>query len=396
MSIDELLTRGVEEIIVRESLEKKLKSGKKLRIKFGIDPTSADLHLGHTIALRKLKQFQDLDHKIILIIGDYTATIGDPSARKEARKMLSKDEVQSNMKSYLDQVGKILDLDKTEIHYNSEWYDKKDSMFLFDLSSKVTIQRVLKRDDFQKRLTHDQDINMLETIYPLLQGYDSVEVRADLELGGTDQKFNLLMGRKIQKAFGQEPQDIMTVWLLEGTDGVHKMSKSFGNYISMSEEPNQMYGKVMSIPDELIVKYFRLLTDVPNGEVDEMLKRFRKQVSESFNPREEKARLAFEIVRLNHSKDDAKKAAGEFDRVFKNKEKPEEMPVKNINVSECRIDDLLMKCELATSKAEAKRLVGQGGVEVAGEKITDPFKTIEIKDEMIIQVGKRRFVKIKK
>ncbi len=249
MNIDELLNRGVEEIIVRESLEKKLKNGQKLRLKFGIDPTAADLHLGHTVPLRKLKQFQDLGHQVILIMGDFTATIGDPSARDDARKVLSREEVKKNMGTYLAQVGKILDLKKTEVRYNREWYDQKDTLFLFDLSSKVTLQQVLKRDDFQKRLSENRDINMLETMYPLLQGYDSVCVKADLELGGTDQKFNLLMGRKVQKSFGQPSQDVMMLSLLEGTDGVQKMSKSVGNYIGILEEPNQMFGKVMSIPD---------------------------------------------------------------------------------------------------------------------------------------------------
>lgn len=394
--VDELTDRGVDEIIVRESLEQKLKSGRKMRIKFGIDPTASDLHLGHTVSLRKLKHFQDLGHQAVLIIGDFTATIGDPSARKETRKILSKEEVKNNMKTYLTQVGKILDLEKTEIHQNSEWYDTKDTSFFFDLSSRVTIQRVLKRDDFQRRLSQDQDINILETIYPLLQGYDSVSVKSNLEIGGTDQKFNLLMGRKLQKSYGQKPQDIMLLWLLEGTDGIRKMSKSFSNYIGLLEEPDQMYGKIMSIPDDLIVKYFRLLTDVPNNEVDEMLKRFRKTAPEPFDPRKEKARLAFEIVRMYHSEKEAEKAATEFDKVFSRKEKPAEMPIQKIEVSECRADDLIIKCHLATSKAEAQRLITQGGVEIESEKITDPFKTIRVKDEMIIQVGKRRFVKIKK
>lgn len=394
--VDELLSCGVEEIIVKESFEGKLKSGKKLRIKFGIDPTATDLHLGHTVPLRKLKNFQDLGHQAVLIIGDFTATIGDPSARKEARKVLSKAEVNKNMNTYIDQIGKILDLKKTEIHYNSEWYDKKGSSFIFELSSKVTIQRILKRDDFQKRLSRDQDINMLETIYPLLQGYDSVAVKADLEIGGTDQKFNLLMGRKIQKCYDQEPQDIMTLWLLEGTDGIHKMSKSLDNYISICEEPNQMYGKIMSVPDELIVKYFRLLTDVPVSEVDTMLKQFQRQVPEFFDPRKEKARLAFEIVKMYHSADDAKKAAEEFDQVFKNRQKPTEIPTCKISQGEMRLQELLLVLKMASSNSNSQRLIEQGAVELDEEKITDPKKIIKVEEGMIIKVGKRNFVKIKK
>lgn len=399
MTIDtsiELLSRGVEEIIVKTSLEQKLKSGQKLRIKFGIDPTATDLHLGHTVPLRKLKNFQDLGHQVVLIIGDYTATIGDPSARKEARKILSKEEVKENMKTYLDQIGKILDLKKTEVHKNSEWYDKKDAYFLFELSSKVTVQRILKRDDFQKRLSHDQDISMLETIYPILQGYDSVCVKADLEIGGTDQNFNLLMGRKIQKSYGQEPQDVMMLWLLEGTDGIRKMSKSIGNFIGICEEPDQMYGKIMSIPDDLIVKYYRLLTDVPTKEVDEMLKRFRKQVPETFDPRKEKARLAFEIVKIYHSEKIAEKAAGEFDRVFSKHGKPSEIQTIKITKNKMTLEYLLMDVKMVSSKSEARRLIEQGAVEIDEEKITDPKEIIETKEGIVIKVGKRNFFKIKK
>lgn len=392
MTINELLSRGVSEIIVKSDLEKKLKTGKKLRIKFGIDPTAADLHLGHTVPLRKLKQFQDLGHQIILIIGDFTATIGDPSARKEARKILSKNEVKNNMKTYLDQVGKILDLKKTEVHQNSQWYDTKDTIFFFDLSSKVTLQHVIKRDDFQKRLSQDQDINMLETIYPLLQGYDSVCVKSDLEIGGTDQKFNLLMGRKIQKAFGQTPQDIMMLWLLEGTDGIHKMSKSFGNYISICEKPDQMYGKIMSIPDELIVKYYELCTDITLGGLEVI----KTELKKSKNPRDIKAELAKLIVEMYHSEEDAEKAAAEFDRIFKEKGLPEEIPTVKLEVSECRMDDLLMNCGLVSSKSEARRLLEQGAVEIEGETIIVPEKVVKLKNGMIVQVGKRRFVRIKK
>ena len=231
--IEELLTRGVEEVIVADNLIKELRSGKKLRVKFGIDPTAPDIHLGHTAPLRKLKQFQDLGHQIVLIVGDFTATIGDPSGRSDLRKPLSRQQVKDFMKDYKKEIGKVIDIKKTEVRYNSEWYDRLGPMFVYELTSKVTVARVLERDDFQKRLRQDQDVSMLEMIYPLLQGYDSVEVNADVELGGTDQKFNLLMGRKIQKRYDKKEQNIMTIWLLEGTDGVHKMSKSLGNYVSI-------------------------------------------------------------------------------------------------------------------------------------------------------------------
>lgn len=392
-SVDDLISRGVDEVIVKNSLENKLKSGKILRIKFGIDPTAADLHLGHTVALRKLKQFQNLEHQVILIIGDFTATVGDPSARKEARKLLSLDEVKSNMATYLQQIGKILDMKKTEVHYNSEWYDKKDTLFFFELSSKATVQQILKRDDFQKRLKEDRDINMLETLYPILQGYDSVCVKSDLEIGGTDQKFNLLMGRKIQKNYGQEEQDIMTVPLLEGTDGIHKMSKSFNNYIGLNETPDQMLGKIMSIPDDLILKYLRLLTDMETTKIEQIKKEMKEGTR---NPRDIKADLAKDIVTIYHSKDAAQKAEDNFNKQFRDKQTPEEIAQKKVDKDHYRIDDLLIECELVSSKSESRRLIEQGGVSIDNEKITDPNKNIDITDRMVIKVGKRNFVKINK
>jgi len=389
MNIDDLLSRGVSEVISKESLKDRLLCG-NLRVKFGIDPTAADLHLGHTVALRKIKQFQNLGHQAVLIIGDFTATIGDPSARKEARKILSKAEVKNNMKTYLAQVGKILDLKKTEVRQNSEWYGKKDPFFLLELASKGTMQQILQRDDFHKRVSEGQDVSVLEGIYPLLQGYDSVCVKADLEIGGTDQKFNLLMGRKIQRAYGQEPQEIMMLPLLEGTDGVRKMSKSFGNYIAINDTPADMYGKVMSIPDELIVPYYELVTDITT----EGLEVVKKELADGKNPRDVKARLAYLIVEEYHTSEDAEEAQGEFDKVFKNKEAPEKIETKKIEKKEMRLDDLVLEVEMAESSSGAKRLIEQGGVSINNEKINDPYKVIEIEDEMIIQAGKRRFVKI--
>jgi len=388
----EIFERGVEEIIEENHLINKLKEGKKLRIKFGIDPTAPDLHLGHTVALRKLKQFQDLGHQIVLIIGDFTATIGDPSARKEARKILSREEVDKNAKTYLDQIGKILDLKKTEVRKNSEWYDVKDTMFLFELATKVTLQHIMKRDDFQKRLKQEQDINMLETIYPLLQGYDSVCVEADLEIGGTDQKFNLLMGRKIQRAYKQPEQDIMTLCLLEGTDGVNKMSKSMANYIGITEDSVAMYGKIMSIPDGLIEKYFRVLTDVENKEIDIIRDELKHNER---NPRDVKLILAEEIVKLYHGEKAAASAKEEFINVFSKKELPTDIPEVEMEDGSYELALLLVRLGATSSNSEAKRLIDQGAVRIDEAKVSNPKAIIGVRKGMIIQVGKRKVYRVK-
>ncbi len=390
MTIDELLTRGVDEVIVKENLEKELKGDGKLRIKLGIDPTGPDIHLGHAVPLRKLKAFQEMGHTAVFIVGDFTARIGDPSEKEKTRKPLTIEEVKKNAEGYFAQAFKIIDKDKTEVHMQSEWFEKMDLQKLFDVARQVSVQDLMKHETFKKRIATNAPFSLLEMMYPILQGYDSVEVKADVEIGATDQKFNILMARQIQKIYNQPEQDVVTLKYLTGLDGEEKMSKSLGNYIAINDIPEDMYGKVMSIPDNLIMQYFELCTDI----TDDALKIIEQETKS--DPRNTKAKLARLIVEMYHSEETAEKAAGEFDRVFKNKEKPEDMPVKDIDVSECRIDDLLMKCELATSKAEAKRLIEQGGVEIEGEKITDPFKTITIKDEMIVQVGKRKFVKIKK
>jgi tyrosyl-tRNA synthetase len=394
-SIKELLTRGVEEVIVKKDLEKRLKSGKKLRVKFGIDPTSPYIHLGHTVPLRKLKQFQDLGHKIVLIVGDFTATIGDPSGQTEGRKPLSRAQVKKNMTNYQKQIGKILDLNKTEIHYNSEWYDKLGTMFLYELTSKITVARSIERDDFKKRLKQDQDISILEVIYPLLQGYDSVAIKADVEIGGTDQKFNLLMGRKVQKRYGQNSQDIMTLRLLEGTDGVRKMSKSYDNYIGITEKPSQIFGKIMSIPDSLIVKYLRVLTDISQREIEKIKKDLKQPSLSRINPKDVKAKLAREIVSLYYNEKKAKEAQKEFDKVFAKKEKPSKIPEMKISQKCDKLIDLLVICKLASSKSEARRLIEQGGVKVDNATLYDFKAKICLHEGMILQVGKRKFVKIK-
>jgi len=392
--IKELLTRAVDEVIVREHLEKGLLSGERLRVKFGIDPTAPDIHLGHTVPLRKLQAFQELGHQAVLIIGDFTATIGDPSGRSEARKQLTEKEVNINMKQYLDQAKKVLDLDRVEIHYNSEWFKKAGLMTMYELMSKVSVQRALERDDFQKRMKENREVAVLEVVYPLLQGYDSVMVKASVEIGGRDQKFNLLMGRRLQRGYSLAEQDVLTMWLIEGTDGARKMSKSFGNYIGLTEAPSSMYGKILSIPDGLIVKYFKALTAAPDNEIDEMEKLSRTP-GINWKPREAKARLAREIVTMYHGARAAKEAEAEFERIFIKKEAPAEMPEARVGKSKLALLELLVEVKLAPSKGEARRVVQQGGVKVGGTVVTDPEAVIVISENgVVLQKGKRHFVRV--
>lgn len=381
--------RAVEEVIVREHLEKALTSGSKLRVKFGIDPTAPDIHLGNTVPLRKLRAFQEAGHQAVLIIGDFTATVGDPSGRDDARKPLTEAEIAANMKEYLSQAGKVIDLEKTEVRYNSEWYKKMGVAFLYDLLAKVTVQRALERDDFQKRIAKGRDITLLEVVYPLLQGYDSVVVTADVELGGTDQKFNLLTGRKIQRRFGMAEQDIVTTWLIEGTDGTRKMSKSLGNYIGLRESASEMFGKIMSIPDHLIVKYFTALTDVSVADIAEIE---RGMASGGMNPRDAKMRLGEEIVSAYHGTAEARRAREEFVKVFSQKKMPEEMPHRKLEKRVWNVVDLLVRGDLAASKREARRLIEQGAVEVDGREVADVHEEITLDKKRVIRVGKRRFL----
>lgn len=378
-----LMSRGVVEIIDSKHLENNLKSGRKLRVKFGIDPTAPDLHLGHTVPLRKLRQFQDAGHQAILIIGDFTAKIGDPSGLSAGRKPLGEKEVRNNMKQYLEQAGKILDLKKAEICYNSKWFLKEGLKTVLGLAMTGSIQQVLQRADFKKRLDKGKDISLLEVMYPLFQGYDSVKVKADIEIGGTDQKFNLLMGRRVQRHFGLSEQDIITVPILEGTDGIRKMSKSYGNYIGLTEKPEIMFGKIMSIKDSLILKYAELLTDMPL----ENLKRFIKT-----NPRGAKIELAENIVMMYYGKSAAKKAKQEFIRVISNKEIPEEVKSFKLKNKNLKLVDLLIETKLALSKSEARRLIEQKGVKI-DNKVQDNFYKI-INFSCLLQVGKRNFLKI--
>ena len=391
--IKELLERGVEQIIVKESLAKKLVSGKCLRVKLGVDPTSPKIHLGHSVILRKLRAFQELGHQAVFLVGDFTAQIGDPSDKLSARKPLSRKEIQKNMEKYKEQVGKILDLSKVEIRYNSEWHSNMDFAELFEIMSQFTVNQMLERDMFQERMKKKKPLWLHELTYPLLQGYDSVALQADVELGGTDQTFNMLAARTIQPYYQQRPQDIMTTQLIEGVDGKEKMSKSVGNTIDLDDSSQEMFGKIMSIPDHLIIKYFTLLTDVPLDEIDDFDKAMKKDV----NPRDYKVQLALELVGMYHSKSKALRAEAEFNRMFKEKKAPSKIPEYKIKKEGgYNITDVIAETGLASSKSEARRLVEQGAVEFDGMKITDWQKKVRVASGMVLKVGKRKFVKLVK
>ena len=393
MDVEKILNRGVEEAIEREHLEARLKRGEKLRVKLGIDPTATDLHLGHTVVLRKLKQFQEAGHQAVLIIGDFTALIGDPSGKNEQRPQLTKSEVQANRQGYLQQAGKVLDLAQTEVRHNSEWYADKGMDFFIDLMSKFTVARSLERDDFQKRLRENQDISLLEILYPILQGYDSFAVKADVELGGTDQKFNLLMGRKVQKRYDFPSQDIITVPLIEGLDGTKKMSKSLGNYIGISEKPQEVFNKVMSLPDSLMVKYFTLLTDLSQKDIERFKKEQTALPSAGYDPKAWKEKLAFEIVKTYHGEASAIKCQAEFENVFSKGELPEDMPEWPSPGGGLAILELLTKW-LGVSKTEAKSLISQKAVKVNEEVVAEWDSPVKVGD--VVKAGPRRFVRIVK
>jgi len=384
-SIEEILTRGVEEIIDKDSLGKRLISGEKLRIKHGIDPTGPRMHIGRAISLWKLRGFQDLGHKIVLIVGDFTAQIGDASDKTAARRPLSLEEIKENMKDYVSQIGKILDMDKVELHYNSEWLDKLSARELIKLSMLFSAQQLIQRRNFKERWDQGKEIGLHELDYPLLQGYDSVSIKADLEIGGTDQLFNLLAGRKMQEVFGQKPQDIMTLKMLIGLDG-RKMSTSWNNFIAITDEPREMYGKTMSLRDELIWDYFEMCTRLSMEEIEKI----RKETK----PRDAKARLAKELTCLYHGKMEGEKAEKEFNRIFKERELPLEIPDVKITKKSLTLIDLLLEAKMVSSKAEAKRLIGQKGVSIDEEIQDDGKKEIKIKKGMIVRIGKRNFTRI--
>lgn len=394
----EILKRGVEEIIPEKGLEKKLNKNKPLIIKAGFDPTAPDLHLGHTVLINKLKQFQDLGHQVVFLIGDFTGMIGDPSGVSETRPILTVEQLKKNSETYQEQIFKILDKKKTKIEFNSSWFKKMTSAELINLSSKMTVARMLERDDFSKRYKGNKPISIHEFIYPLVQGYDSFELKSDVELGGTDQKFNLLVGRDIQKSFGMEEQIIMTLPILEGTDGVKKMSKSLDNYIGLQESPNDMFGKIMSISDDLMWRYFNLLSFKTSIEIKEI----KKKTEQGLNPMEAKKMLAAEIVTRFHGEEKALLAEKEFTNRFSKGNDPAEikliklsMKASSISIVDLLSNDELGDHKLCKSKSEARRMIAQGAVKIDGNKISDDTILVQNPSENTYQVGKLKHLKIK-
>lgn len=383
-----LLTRNVVDVIEYAHLEKALKSGRKLRIKHGIDPTGKKIHIGRAVVLWKLREFQDLGHKIVLIIGDFTAQIGDPSDKINKRPMLSRKQVIQNMKGYLSQIGKILDLKNVEIHRNSEWLDKLNFRETAELAESFTVQQMLRRRNFAERWNKKEDISLREFLYPIIQGYDSVAVRADIELGGTDQLFNLEAGREIQKHYGQKPQDIMTVDMLLGIDG-RKMSTSWGNVINITDSPEEQFGKLMSMHDEMMPSYFRLATRLSEDEIKEKLQALKRGA----NPRDVKIILAKEVVSLYHGRAAAEKAAEKWEKLFSKKEiSGADLPTLGI-AREVTASDLVLKSGVVKSKGEARRLVEQGGLKINDKIISDPRQKLNLKNGDVVKVGKKRFFK---
>jgi tyrosyl-tRNA synthetase len=401
MTVDEQLAylrKGTTEIIreddLRAKLEKSSQTGKPLRVKLGADPTAPDIHLGHTVVIRKLRAFQELGHTVIFLIGDFTGLIGDPSGKSATRPQLTREEINANAETYKRQIFKLLDPEKTEIRFNSEWMDKLGADGFVRLASHVTVRQILERDDFAKRLAEEKPIALHELLYPLTQAYDSVALEADVELGGTDQKFNLLMGRNLQREYEQEAQVAVITPLLEGTDGVQKMSKSLGNYIGINETPAEMFGKVMSISDDLMWRYYELLTDVSLNEIEDL----RTQVKNAErHPRDLKVELAARIITDFHSATAASMAEDEFNRVFREKQAPDEIRKLQLNYAgRTKVARVLVDAELAPSMAEARRLIEQGGVRINDVKITQTDAEIEVgATEILVQVGKRRFLNIR-
>ena len=388
----ELIKRGIDEVLTEDDLVPKLKSKKQLTVKVGFDPTAPDLHLGHTVILNKMRNFQDLGHKVVFLIGDFTGRIGDPSGKNKTRPSLDKEELEKNAKTYSDQVFKILNKDLTDIRFNSEWCEDLGADGIIGLASKYNLGRMLERDDFSKRYKANQQIAIHEFLYPLIQAYDSIALNADVEMGGTDQKFNLLVGRELQRAFDQEPQVCITLPILEGLDGINKMSKSLDNYVGINEDPDEMFGKIMSISDDLMWRWFELLSFRPINEVNEL----KKEVKSGMNPRDTKILLAEEIIERFHSKEDAENAKNTFLDRFQKGAKPKDIETFSISLDDdIAIGNLLKESGLVQSTSEAMRLVKQGAVKINDEKIDDPKLSIEKNQELLVQVGKRRFLKIK-
>jgi len=395
MSIEnslEIISRGVEEILVEEELVKKLKEGRPLRVKAGFDPTAPDLHLGHTVLLNKLKQFQDLGHEIQFLIGDFTGMIGDPTGKNATRKPLTPEDVQRNAETYKEQVFKVLDESKTTVVFNSQWMGKMSAADMIQLASKQTVARMLERDDFKKRYSGNQSIAIHEFLYPMIQGWDSVEMRADVELGGTDQKFNLLMGRELQKSQGQAPQVVLMMPILEGLDGVQKMSKSLQNYIGINEAPDEMFGKIMSISDELMWRYFELLSFRSLAEIAG----FKAQVEAGMNPRDIKFELGKEIVARFHDQSAAGQAQANFIARFQKGAMPDDIEEKSVSGIDggIRLPQLLKEAGLCASTSDAMRMIKQGAVKIEGERVEDKAYIAEVGSTQVYQVGKRRFAKV--
>jgi len=397
----DIIRRGVVEIVPEDELKQKIvrsvATGVPLNVKLGLDPSAPDIHVGHTVVLHKLRQFQELGHNVQLIIGDFTGRIGDPTGKSETRKQLSEEDVKRNAETYRKQIFKILDPEKTQIFFNSEWLEPLKFADVVGLAAKLTVARMLERDDFSKRYHNGQPIHIHEFFYPLMQGYDSVVLKSDVELGGTDQKFNLLMGRALQKEYGLESQVAIMTPLVEGLDGVNKMSKSLGNYIGIDEEPNEIYGKAMSVPDELMVKYFELATDITNEE----LERLKQGLNDgSVHPRDAKMKLAFTFVRMYHGEEAAREAERHFVTVFQQRSLPEEiaeteLPVSELNQGTIRLVKLLVVLGLQSSNGEARRSIAQGAVRLNERKLEDINAEVAVKDGDVVQVGKRKFAKIK-
>ena len=390
----DVLTRGVEDIIIKKDFVEKLNSGTSLRLKMGFDPSAPDIHLGHTVGLRKLRQLQELGHKVVLIVGDWTAQIGDPSGRSQTRKMLTQNEVNENAKTYLDQFFKIIDKDKTEIRRQSEWFGDFNLTNVIELTSKFTVAQILARDDFNKRFKDNHPIAITELMYPLLQAYDSVAIESDVEFGGSDQRFNLLVGRELQQSAGMSPQQCFIMPILPGTDGKIKMSKSLDNYIGITESPNDMFGKIMSIPDELIIPYFELLTDTPTKEITEIKKAIEDS---SGNPMDLKKQVASIIVNDFHDKDSSIKSRNFFEETIQKKNTPEDIPeyvlTKLSKNSDLKLANVLVETKLASSITEARRLIGQGAVKLNDHPITENIAVSRI-NTGVLKVGRRRYLRL--
>ncbi|WP_257352216.1 tyrosine--tRNA ligase [Pseudalkalibacillus decolorationis] len=391
-----LLRRGVIEVVpeevLKQKLEKSIATNTPLKVKLGLDPSAPDVHVGHTVVLHKLRQFQELGHEIQLLIGDFTGRIGDPTGKSETRKQLTDYEIKENAKTYFEQFGKIIDMNKASVHYNSKWLSSLNFEEVLELAGKVTVARMLERDDFNKRYKANQGISIHEFFYPLMQGYDSVALECDIELGGTDQKFNLLMGRQLQDEYGKEKQVALMLPLIEGLDGIRKMSKSLDNYIGIDEHPNEIFGKSMSIPDDLMFKYFELATPLPIDEIRQMEEGFKNG---KLHPRDLKIKLAKTFVEMYHGQEEANAAEQHFKTVFQKGNLPDDMPEhKWAGEKEIWIVDLIVELGLLNSKGEARRMIQNGGVKINQEKVSDVQLQVNVENEMIIQVGKRKFMKI--